>query len=81
MKWDELSLKEKNVIIRPTIYTPYQKITPKVGLQQLENYNRKTYKNSGVNGVTSEQLIQLVKDPYNYEEILKSVRKKDEEER
>lgn len=74
-------LKEKNVIIRPTIYTPYQKITPKVGLQQLENYNRKTYKNSGVNGVTSEQLIQLVKDPYNYEEILKSVRKKDEEER
>lgn len=74
-------LKEKNVTIRPTIYTPYQKITPDVGLQELEKYNRKTYENSGIDGVTSEQLIQLVKNPYNYEEILQIEKEKDEEER
>ena len=74
-------LKEKNVTIRPTIYTPYQKITPDVGLQELEKYNRKTYENSGVDGVTSEQLIQLVKNPYNYEEILQVAKEKNGEER
>lgn len=74
-------LKEKNVTIRPTIYTPYQKITPEVGLQELEQYNRKTYKNSGVEGVSSEQLIKLVKNPYSYEEILQVTKENDEEER
>lgn len=74
-------LKEKNVTIRPTIYTPYQKITPEVGLQELEQYNRKTYKNSGVEGVSGEQLIKLVKNPYSYEEILQVTKENDEEER
>lgn len=74
-------LKEKNVTIRPTIYTPYQKITPEVGLQELEQYNRKTYKNSGVEGITSEQLIKIVKNPYSYEEILQTTKENEEEER
>ena len=47
----------------------------------LEKYNRKTYENSGVDGVTSEQLIQLVTEPYNYEEILQVEKEKDGEER
>lgn len=64
-------LKERNVIIRPTIYTPYQMLDKHIDVEELSKYNRKTLKNDNVENVTSEQLFQLVKAPYNYDEILK----------
>lgn len=68
---DTLSfLKNRNVIIRPTIYTPYQMLDKHINIDELSKYNRKTLKNDNVLGVTSNQLIQLVKNPYNYENIL-----------
>lgn len=63
-------LMDNQVIIRPTIYTPYHALGEKVDINMLSNYNRKTLKNNNVLGVTPDQLLQLVKDPYNYEQIL-----------
>ena len=63
-------LRSRNVIARPTIYTPYQHLPEDTKVADLSSYNRKTYTNNNVPGVTSEQLMQLVKDPYNFEEIL-----------
>lgn len=63
-------LRSRNVIARPTIYTPYHHLPEDATVADLGAYNRKTYKNNNVEGVTSEQLMKLVKDPYNFEEIL-----------
>jgi len=63
-------LRSRNVIIRPTIYTPYHNIPEDVKISDLGQFNRKTYINNNVKGVTSEQLFRLVKNPYNFEEIL-----------
>ncbi len=63
-------LKERNVIVRPTIYTPYQMLDKHINVEDLSKYNRKTLKNDNVKGVTSEQLLQLVKSPYDYDKIL-----------
>lgn len=63
-------LKDRNVIVRPTIYTPYQHLSDSIGIENLSRYNRKTYKNNNVEGVSSEQLLELVKEPYNFEKIL-----------
>ena len=63
-------LVDNHVIIRPTIYTPYQLLGEDVDLSELSKYNRKTLENNSVPGVTAEQLLQLKKSPYNYEEIL-----------
>lgn len=63
-------LRDRRVIARPTIYTPYQKLTEDTKIEELSKYNRKTYENNNVPGVTSKQLLQLVNDPYNFEEIL-----------
>lgn len=64
-------LRNQEVSIRPTIYTPYQCISGDVTVKELGKYNRKTYKNDNVEGVTSEQLVELTKNPYKYEGILK----------
>lgn len=63
-------LRDRKVIARPTIYTPYQHLPEDATIADLGRYNRKTYENNNVEGVTSEQLMQLVKNPYNFEEIL-----------
>lgn len=63
-------LKSNNVVIRPTIYTPYHELSDNATLEILEQYNRKTYQNDSIEGVTCDQLIRLVRNPYNYEEIL-----------
>ena len=63
-------LRDRNVIIRPTIYTPYNGITEDIEISDLSKFNRKTYENNNIPGVSSEQLLQLVKNPYNFEEIL-----------
>ena len=63
-------LKTRNVIIRPTIYTPYHRLPEDASLEEIETYNRRTFNNNMVRGVTSEQLIRLSKDPYNYSQIL-----------
>lgn len=70
-------LKNNNVIIRPTIYTPYHKLPKDVNKEILQQYNRKTYQNHSIKGVNCEQLIRLVNDPYNYEEILYDSRDKE----
>ena len=70
-------LKEKNVIIRPTIYTPYHLIDSNCELSHLSQYNRKTYKNENIPGITQDQLLNLVSNPYDYENIL-GLRKKEE---
>jgi len=72
-------LKDRRVIIRPTIYTPYHHLTEyTTDINGINKYNRKTYPNNNVKGVTNAQLIQLVKDPYNYEDILSCTQGKDE---
>lgn len=63
-------LLDRGVTIRPTIYTPYQLCDENTTIDELTNYNRKTYKNNNVPGVSHEQLIRLVKEPEKYEEIL-----------
>lgn len=60
----------RNVIIRPTIYTPYHNLTSDINIEKLSRYNRKTYQNNNVRGLTSDQLLMLVKDPYNFRNIL-----------
>ena len=69
-------LRGRNVIARPTIYTPYQHLPENATVADLGRYNRKTYENNNVPGVTSEQLQQLVKNPYNFEQILNIGREK-----
>ena len=63
-------LKENNVIIRPTIYTPYHNLSDNIDVNELTKYNRKTLRNNSVEGVTADQLLQLVKTPYEFEDIL-----------
>ncbi|MBP3596289.1 MAG: radical SAM protein [Clostridia bacterium] len=63
-------LKSNRVIIRPTIYTPYQELNENISLENLSQYNRKTLLNTNVSGVSPQQLLQLVENPYNYEQIL-----------
>ena len=63
-------LTDNHIIIRPTIYTPYHILGEDTDINQLSQYNRKTLKNNNVPGVTARQLLQLVKEPYDYEEIL-----------
>lgn len=63
-------LRNRNVTVRPTIFTPYHDMPEDVGVSDLGKFNRKTYENNNVKGVSSEQLLQLVHDPYNYEDIL-----------
>ena len=67
-------LKDNGVTTRPTVYTPYQTIDhPR--LDDLMNYNRRTYRNTNVEGVSPEQLIQLTKTPFEYERVLNSKEK------
>ena len=62
-------LQKNNVSTRPTVYTPYQTIeTPDI--KELTKFNRRTYQNNNIEGVTPEQLIQLTKAPFEYEAIL-----------
>ena len=41
-----------------------------IQISDLGKFNRKTYENNNVNGVSSQQLLELVSYPYNFEEIL-----------
>ncbi len=63
-------LTDRNVNIRPNVYTPYQMIPKNVKLKELSQYNRKTYENNNVKGVSSKTLQKLCKNPYDYENIL-----------
>lgn len=58
-----------NIEIRPTIYTPYQKMSKNMTIDQIEAYNRKLF-HSDVDGVTNAQLLKLVYNPNMYKEIL-----------
>ena len=70
-------LKDRQVIIRPTIYTPYHHLTENIAnISYISRYNRKTYPNSNVPGISHKQLIEIVKNPNNYEEILNSIQNK-----
>lgn len=62
-------LDNHNVAIRPTIYTPYQKMTSDMSIDEIENYNRKTFY-AKVPEVSNAQLLQLVYYPNKYKEIL-----------
>ena len=72
-------LKENNVSTRPTVFTPYHEIVnPKI--KDLKNYNRKTFENNFIEGVSPEQLVELTKRPFDYDEILNSLVKTKNEE-
>lgn len=64
-------LQNNNVNIRATVYTPYQDLTEKDGLLGLSKYNRKTFENNNIVGVSDEQLLQLVKTPGDFKKLLK----------
>lgn len=63
-------LLDRNVTLRPTIYTPYQKIDENITIEKLSSYNRKTYSGNYIDGISNEQLILLTKHPKDYLEIL-----------
>ena len=63
-------LNSNGATIRPTIYTPYHLLNEKNTLAEIVNYNRKTYKAININGVDYMQLLELIKNPTNYLEIL-----------
>ena len=64
-------LRDRNVDARPTIYTPYQELNgDNAKIEDLGMYNRKTYKNTNIKGISHEQLLELVKRPYEFEDIL-----------
>lgn len=62
-------LKNNNVVTRPTVFTPYHEVD-EASVSDLTKLNRKTYQNNNVSGVSPEQLIQLTKRPFEYNEIL-----------
>ena len=64
---------DRNVKIRPTVYTPYQMIPKNIKLEELSQYNRKTYDNNNIKGVSSKQLQEICKDPYSYEKVLNQI--------
>ena len=66
-------LKENNVSTRPTVFTPYHEVD-EASLKEITQLNRKTYRNTNVPGVSPEQLIQLTKRPFEYNEILSQSR-------
>lgn len=63
-------LEQHGVIVRPTIYTPYHHISESPTIDELAQYNRKSFENKSVPGVSSQQLIELVKNPRDYRRIL-----------
>ena len=67
-------LTNMKTFIRPTIYTPYHKIEEdKVSIYDLYRYNRKKKPDdfeSPVEGISNEQFDELLKNPYNYLDIL-----------
>lgn len=63
-------LTSQNVLIRPTIYTPYHLINSEITLKSLINYNRRTFTPPNIEGITQKQLQDIVKNPYNYKKIL-----------
>lgn len=58
-----------NVEIRPTIYTPYQKMTSNMDIDEIESYNRKTFYTK-IGGIPDIELLKLVHFPKDYKEIL-----------
>ena len=67
-------LQENHVTARPTVYTPYQDIDS-CKLKVIGDYNRKTYRNTNVEGVSPEQLIELTKHPFEYDRILQPAKR------
>ena len=58
-----------NVEVRPTIYTPYQKMNKNMTIDEIESYNRKLF-HTEVEGVTQLELLKLVYEPKKFKEIL-----------
>ncbi len=63
-------LLDRNVALRPTIYTPYQEIGDNIKLEELHMYNRKTYNKNKIEGLSNEELFLLIKHPEKYTEII-----------
>ena len=61
---------DRNVALRPTIYTPYQEIGDNIKLEELHMYNRKTYNKNKIEGLSNEELFLLIKHPEKYTEII-----------
>ena len=58
-----------NVEVRPTIYTPYQKMNKNMTIDEIESYNRKLF-HTEVEGVTQLEMLKLVYEPKKFKEIL-----------
>ena len=64
-------LTKNDVNIRPTIYTPYQEIDEDISIDELSNYNRKTFVSNSIEGLTDEDLIALTLKPIEYKKIIR----------
>lgn len=62
-------LNRLQVEVRPTIYTPYQKINKDMSIDEIESYNRKLF-HTKVEGLTPLKLLKLVYEPKKFKEIL-----------
>lgn len=60
----------KGVDIRPTIFTPYHLLDENISIDDIDDYNKKTF-NAHVDEITYKQLINLLTNIKDYKKILK----------
>ena len=63
------TLKDLNVDLRPSIYSPYQNINDEMSLMEIEEFNRKLY-HPNKSCIPSKKLLEIVSNPNDFERIL-----------
>jgi len=66
-------MRDNNIKIRPTSYSPLNELKRKKGLtvEDIQRYDKFTFYEYGIKGVSKKQYFELVVNPNNFEEILK----------
>lgn len=62
-------LKENNVNIRPTAYTPFYEMNHNMNEEQISRYDKRTYY-EGIEGISYRNFLRLIYDTKNYKKIL-----------
>lgn len=63
------TLRNLNVDLRPSIYSPYQNINDKMSLMEIEEFNRKLY-HPNQSYIPSNKLLEIINNPNDFEMIL-----------
>ena len=65
-------MKSNNILIRPTSYSPFEKlknISP-LTVELIQSFDKFTYYQSGISGISKEDFFNLMVNPNNFENIL-----------